>query len=91
MSESNETNSKTNSDGLAEKTKILRDTLDLLLNKSIEQRRICEELKQENKYLQDNIDNLMGMGDVLSKWWFVLCLFLVATYVNDVSMSELLH
>ncbi|BAO38636.1 hypothetical protein KLMA_20178 [Kluyveromyces marxianus DMKU3-1042] len=67
MSESNETNSKTNSDGLAEKTKILRDTLDLLLNKSIEQRRICEELKQENKYLQDYIDNLMGMGDVLSK------------------------
>lgn len=67
MSESIDTSSKTNSDGLAEKTKILRDTLDLLLNKSIEQRRICEELKQENKYLQDYIDNLMGMGDVLSK------------------------
>ncbi|QEU59312.1 Slo1 [Kluyveromyces lactis] len=52
---------------LAEETKILRDTLDLLLNKSIEQRRICEELKQENKYLQDYIDNMMEMGDVLNK------------------------
>ena len=51
---------------LAEETKILRDTLDLLLNKSIEQRRICEELKQENKYLQDYIDNMMEMGDVLN-------------------------
>ncbi|CDO95863.1 unnamed protein product [Kluyveromyces dobzhanskii CBS 2104] len=56
-----------NGSQLGEETKILRDTLDLLLNKSMEQRRICEELKQENKYLQDYIDNMMEMGDVLNK------------------------
>lgn len=52
---------------LVKETKLLQDTLDLLLNKSIDQKKMCEQLKQENRYLQDYVDSLMDMGDVLNK------------------------
>lgn len=52
---------------LLNETKLLRDTLDLLWNKSLEQRKICEDLQHENEYLQDYINNLMSSSNVLEK------------------------
>lgn len=52
---------------LLAETILLRDTLDILLNKSIEQKKTCDQLTQENKYLQDYVDSLMNMGNVLNK------------------------
>lgn len=48
-------------------TKLLRDTLDLLWDKTLEQRKICEQLKLENAYLHEYIDNLMSSSNVLDK------------------------
>lgn len=48
-------------------TKLLRDTLDLLWEKTLEQRKTCEQLQQENEYLHDYIDNLMSSSNVLDK------------------------
>lgn len=48
-------------------TKLLRDTLDLLWEKTLEQRKVCEQLQQENEYLHDYIDNLMSSSNVLDK------------------------
>ncbi|SCU90369.1 LADA_0F03576g1_1 [Lachancea dasiensis] len=52
---------------LLEKTKLLRDTLDLLLDKSEAQKKACDQLAHENRYLQDYVENLMLQGDVLEK------------------------
>lgn len=52
---------------LLQETKLLRDTLDLLWNHTSEQRQLCEQLKQENEYLQDYISNLMTSSNVLDK------------------------
>ncbi|SCU85950.1 LANO_0C06128g1_1 [Lachancea nothofagi CBS 11611] len=52
---------------LRDKTKLLRDTLELLLDKSEKQKRICEQLTHENRYLQDYVENLMSQGNVLDK------------------------
>ncbi|CAL9738325.1 hypothetical protein MOSE0_N08702 [Monosporozyma servazzii] len=52
---------------LLQETRLLRDTLDLLWNKSLEQRKICDDLQHENEYLQDYINNLMSSSNVLEK------------------------
>ncbi|CAR26804.1 hypothetical protein ZYGR_0I00760 [Zygosaccharomyces rouxii] len=52
---------------LLQETKLLRDTLDLLWNHTSEQRKLCEQLKEENEYLQDYISNLMTSSNVLDK------------------------
>lgn len=52
---------------LFDETKILRDTLDLLWNQTLEQRKVCQQLEQENEYLQDYISNLMTSSNVLEK------------------------
>lgn len=52
---------------LFSETKLLRDTLDLLWNKTLEQRKVCEQLQQENEYLQHYIDNLMTSSNFLDK------------------------
>ncbi|GAV52794.1 hypothetical protein ZYGR_0AI00760 [Zygosaccharomyces rouxii] len=52
---------------LLQETKLLRDTLDLLWNHTSEQRQLCEQLKEENEYLQDYISNLMTSSNVLDK------------------------
>lgn len=52
---------------ILDETRILRDTLDLLWNKTLEQRKVCEELQQENDYLQDYINSLMTSSNVLEK------------------------
>ncbi|SCW04263.1 LAFE_0H09670g1_1 [Lachancea fermentati] len=52
---------------LFKETKLLRDTLELLLSKSSEQKKVCEQLSQENRYLQDYVENLMSSGGVLEK------------------------
>ena len=52
---------------LLNETKLLRDTLDLLWDKTLEQRKVCEQLKQENEYLHEYIDNLMSSSNVLDK------------------------
>ncbi|CEP63278.1 Slo1p LALA0_S07e06502g [Lachancea lanzarotensis] len=49
------------------RTKLLRDTLELLVNRSDEQRKQCDQLSHENRYLQDYIENLMSQGNVLDK------------------------
>ncbi|AQZ11732.1 SLO1 (YER180C-A) [Zygosaccharomyces parabailii] len=54
-------------DNLLQETKLLRDTLDLLWNHTSEQRQLCDQLKQENEYLQDYISNLMTSSNVLDK------------------------
>lgn len=59
--------SHSQSQNLLKETKLLRDTLDLMLNKSIEQKKICEQLANENKLLQDYVENLMSSGNVLSQ------------------------
>lgn len=62
------TNERTSQDEtLLKEVKLLRDTLDLLWNKNLEQRKICDELKHENEYLQDYINNLMSSSNVLEK------------------------
>lgn len=48
-------------------TKLLRDTLDLLWNKTLEQRKLCNQLEQENENLKDYINNLMTSSNVLDK------------------------
>ncbi|EDO16689.1 hypothetical protein Kpol_1052p37 [Vanderwaltozyma polyspora DSM 70294] len=52
---------------LLKETRLLRDTLDLLWNKTLEQKQVCEQLEQENEYLQDYINNLMASSNVLDK------------------------
>lgn len=52
---------------LLQETRLLRDSLDLLWNKSLEQRKICDDLQHENEYLQDYINNLMSSSNVLEK------------------------
>lgn len=54
-------------ENLLQETKLLRDTLDLLWNKSLEQRKVCDDLQHENEYLQDYINNLMTSSNVLEK------------------------
>lgn len=54
-------------ENLLQETKLLRDTLDLLWNHTSEQRKVCEQLKEENEYLQDYISNLMTSSNVLDK------------------------
>ncbi|CUS22540.1 LAQU0S06e00364g1_1 [Lachancea quebecensis] len=52
---------------LLTKTKLLRDTLELLLENSEEQKKVCEQLAHENRYLQDYVENLMSSSNVLDK------------------------
>lgn len=62
------TNERTSQDEtLLKEVKLLRDTLDLLWNKNLEQRKICDDLQHENEYLQDYINNLMSSSNVLEK------------------------
>lgn len=56
-----------NAGNLLKETELLRDTLDLLLNNSLEQRKLCDQLTQENKYLQEYVENLMSSSNVLEK------------------------
>lgn len=56
-----------NASNLLKETELLRDTLDLLLNNSLEQRKLCDQLTQENKYLQEYVENLMSSSNVLEK------------------------
>lgn len=56
-----------NRDKLVQETKLLRDTLDLLWNRSMEQRKINNDIRQENEYLQDYINSLMSSSHVLEK------------------------
>ncbi|CAI1965145.1 hypothetical protein SEUBUCD646_0E02700 [Saccharomyces eubayanus] len=58
---------KTKNEKLVRQTKLLKDTLDLLWNKTLEQQEVCEHLKQENDYLEDYIGNLMKSSNVLEK------------------------
>ncbi|CAI4061600.1 hypothetical protein SUVZ_05G2620 [Saccharomyces uvarum] len=58
---------KTRNEKLVRQTKLLKDTLDLLWNKTLEQQEVCEHLKQENDYLEDYIGNLMKSSNVLEK------------------------
>ena len=55
------------SSALLNRTKLLRDTLELLLDKSEEQKNVCEQLAQDNQCLQDYVENLMCSGNVLDK------------------------
>lgn len=52
---------------LINETRLLRDTLDLLWNQTTEQRNLCQQLEQENEYLQEYISNLMTTSNVLDK------------------------
>lgn len=52
---------------LITETRLLRDTLDLLWNQTAEQRKMCQQLEQENEYLQEYISNLMTSSNVLDK------------------------
>lgn len=54
-------------DGFMKETKLLRDTLDLLWNQTVQQRNLCQELERENEYLQEYIGNLMTSSNVLEK------------------------
>ncbi|CCK71255.1 Slo1p KNAG_0G01980 [Huiozyma naganishii CBS 8797] len=58
---------RTEDDKLLKETVLLRDTLDLLWNKTLEQRKICDNLEQQNTYLQGYINNLMSSSNVLEK------------------------
>ncbi|CAR25200.1 Slo1p [Lachancea thermotolerans CBS 6340] len=64
---SNSASTKQDKTDLLAKTKLLRDTLQLLLEKSEEQKKVCEQLAHENRYLQDYVENLMSSGNVLDK------------------------
>lgn len=63
----NQSSSNNESSKLLNETKLLKDTLDLLWNKTLEQRQVCEHLEQENDYLQDYVNNLMSSSNVLNK------------------------
>ncbi|CCC68580.1 hypothetical protein NCAS_0B04960 [Naumovozyma castellii] len=63
-SEEDENSSKSK---LLQETKLLRDTLDLLWNETLEQRAVRDQLQQENEYLKDYISNLMTSSNVLDK------------------------
>lgn len=63
----NQSSSNNESTKLLNETKLLKDTLDLLWNKTLEQRQVCEHLEQENDYLQDYVNNLMSSSNVLDK------------------------
>ncbi|CCF56564.1 hypothetical protein KAFR_0B02670 [Kazachstania africana CBS 2517] len=52
---------------LLSETQLLKDTLDLLWNRTLDQRKVCEQLRQENEYLEDYIDNMMSSSNVLEK------------------------
>lgn len=52
---------------LLDEAKLLRDTLELLWDRTLEQRKMCEELQQENEYLQGYIDSLMSSSNILDK------------------------
>lgn len=52
---------------LIKETELLRDTLDLLWSQTLEQRNMCQQLEQENEYLQEYISNLMTSSNVLEK------------------------
>lgn len=54
-------------DKLTQETKLLRDTLDLLWNRTLEQTKINNDIRQENEHLQDYINNLMSSSHVLEK------------------------
>ncbi|CAI4038650.1 hypothetical protein SMKI_05G2650 [Saccharomyces mikatae IFO 1815] len=58
---------KTKNERMMRQTKLLKDTLDLLWNKTLEQQEVCEQLKQQNDYLEDYIGNLMKSSNVLEK------------------------
>ncbi|CAI4060653.1 hypothetical protein SKDZ_05G2620 [Saccharomyces kudriavzevii ZP591] len=58
---------KTKNERMIRQTKLLKDTLDLLWNKTLEQQEVCGQLKQENDYLEDYIGNLMKSSNVLEK------------------------
>ncbi|SCU87297.1 LAFA_0E05886g1_1 [Lachancea sp. 'fantastica'] len=65
-----QTTGETNSDRnieISNRTRLLRDTLELLVDRSDEQRKQCDQLSHENRYLQDYIENLMSQGNVLDK------------------------
>lgn len=62
-----ERETKTKNEKMMHQTKLLKDTLDLLWNKTLEQQEVCEQLKQENDYLEDYIGNLMKSSNVLEK------------------------
>ncbi|CAD6622185.1 HN1_G0002550.mRNA.1.CDS.1 [Saccharomyces cerevisiae] len=62
-----ERETKTKNERMMRQTKLLKDTLDLLWNKTLEQQEVCEQLKQENDYLEDYIGNLMRSSNVLEK------------------------
>lgn len=61
------TNSDLDND-ILDRTRLLRDTLELLVDRSDNQRRQCDQLSHENRYLQDYIENLMSQGNLLDKW-----------------------
>ncbi|CCE61268.1 hypothetical protein TPHA_0A01850 [Tetrapisispora phaffii CBS 4417] len=52
---------------LRNETKLLRDTLDLLWNKTLEQQQLCEQSEKENEYLQEYINSLMASSNVLDR------------------------
>ncbi|SCV04341.1 LAMI_0H15346g1_1 [Lachancea mirantina] len=54
-------------EALLKETNLLRDTLELILSKSIEQKKTCEQLAQENRYLQEYVENFMSSGDVTER------------------------
>lgn len=47
--------------------KLLKDTLDLLWNKTLEQRELYNRMEQENNYLQEYINSFMSSSNVLDK------------------------
>ncbi|KAL3234975.1 SCOCO-like protein 1 [Nakaseomyces bracarensis] len=58
---------ETREEDLRKETKLLKDTLDLLWNRTYEQRKLCDQLEQENENLKDYINNLMSSSNVLDK------------------------
>lgn len=54
-------------ENLTKETQLLKDTLDLLWNRTLEQRKLCDQLEQENENLKDYINNLMSSSNVLDK------------------------
>ncbi|QLG74570.1 hypothetical protein HG535_0G04530 [Zygotorulaspora mrakii] len=65
--DSADTQETVNQANLYKETRLLRDTLDLLWNQTLEQRNMCEQLEKENAYLQEYISNLMTSSNVLDK------------------------
>ncbi|CCH61488.1 hypothetical protein TBLA_0E04340 [Henningerozyma blattae CBS 6284] len=52
---------------LLHETKLLKDTLDLLWNKTLEQREVSNRMHQENRYLKEYINSFMSSSNVLDK------------------------